>query len=206
MGETTARRVRLDAMQHPVAVREDWETPWEFFNALNEEFGFTLDVCATEGNEKCWRFFSPYDDGLAQDWGEHVCWMNPPYGAEIPKWMAKAYDASRRGATVVCLVPARTDTRWWHEYAEKASERRFVRGRIKFVGARYNAPFPCAVVVFRPHGRDGVCPECTERFASLAEAVEHGAATHHAPAVFSAQAGAARHHRAPGTPPGGRTP
>ena len=80
--------------------------------------------------------------------------MNPPFGAEIPKWMAKAWDAASKGATVVCLVPARVDTRWWHTYAE-AGEYRFVRGRIRFVGARYNAPFPCAVVVFRFDGMQG---------------------------------------------------
>lgn len=102
MGETTARRVRLDAMQHPVAVREDWETPPDFFAKLDWEFGFTLDVCATVDNAKVGggAFFSPEEDGLSRDWGTHVCWMNPPYGAEIPKWMAKAYGASRRGATV----------------------------------------------------------------------------------------------------------
>jgi phage N-6-adenine-methyltransferase len=142
------RKARQMAMQHPVAVREDWETPPEFFEKLNAEFGFTLDVCATADTAKCARHFTPDDDGLAQDWGREVCWMNPPFGSEILKWMAKAWDAASKGATVVCLVPARVDTRWWHEYAE-AGEYRFVRGRIRFVGAPYNAPFPCAVVVFR---------------------------------------------------------
>jgi phage N-6-adenine-methyltransferase len=146
-----ARRGRQMAMQHPVAVREDWETPPEFFAKLDWEFdGFTLDVCATPENAKCARYFTPAEDGLVQDWGREKCWMNPPYGAEIPKWMAKAYSASQQGATVVCLVPARTDTRWWHDYAELADLRRFVKGRLKFVGAKYNAPFPCAVVVFLP--------------------------------------------------------
>lgn len=144
----SGRKARQLSMQHPVAVREDWETPPEFFAKLNWEFRFTLDVCARADNAKCARFFSPADDGLSQDWGSDVCWMNPPYGAEIPKWMAKAYDASRKGATVVCLVPARTDTRWWHDYAELADIRRFVKGRIRFVGAPYNAPFPNAIVVF----------------------------------------------------------
>jgi phage N-6-adenine-methyltransferase len=150
----SGRKERRLAMQHPVAVREDWETPPDFFAPLNWEFRFTLDVCATAENAKCARYFTPADDGLAQDWGREVCWMNPPYGKEIPKWMAKAYEASAKGATVVCLVPARTDTRWWHEYAEPADFRRFVKGRIRFVGARYNAPFPCAVVVFLPHAEE----------------------------------------------------
>jgi phage N-6-adenine-methyltransferase len=142
-GPVTTRKMRQIAMQRPVAVREDWETPPDFFAALDAEFGFTLDVCATAENAKCLRYLSPEDDGLAIDWESDVCWMNPPYGAEIPMWMAKAWEASRYGATVVCLVPARTDTRWWHNYAEKASERRFVKGRLRFVGARFNAPFPC---------------------------------------------------------------
>ena len=142
------RKVRQLAMQHPVAVREDWETPPAFFAKLDAEFGFTLDVCATPENAKCARFITPAMDALAVDWSGEVCWMNPPYGAEIPRWMAKAWDESRH-ATVVCLVPARTDTRWWHQYAERANERRFVQGRIKFVGAPYNAPFPNAVIVFR---------------------------------------------------------
>jgi phage N-6-adenine-methyltransferase len=143
----TFRRIRQQAMQHPVAVRMDWETPPEFFAALDAEFHFTLDVCATTENAKCERYISEDVDALSVDWSNEVCWMNPPYGAEIPKWMAKAWNESRH-STVVCLVPARTDTRWWHQYAERG-ERRFVQGRIRFVGARYNAPFPSAIVVFR---------------------------------------------------------
>jgi phage N-6-adenine-methyltransferase len=146
----TARKKRQLAMQHPVAVREDWETPPDFFAKWNARFGFTLDVCATPANAKCARFITPAQDGLAQDWGADVCWMNPPYGREIPKWMAKALDASRHGATVVCLVPARVDTRWWHGLVEPFADYEFVPGRIRFVGAKYNAPFPCAVVTFRP--------------------------------------------------------
>src|SRR5690606_31884780 len=88
-------------------------------------------------------------DGLSQDWGTETCWMNPPYGREIGKWMQKAYESSLQGATVVCLVPSRTCSAWWHNYAMKG-EVRFVRGRIKFVRAPYNAPFPCAVVIFDP--------------------------------------------------------
>lgn len=150
----SARRTRLDAMQSPVAVREDWETPPEFFAKLDAEFGFTLDVCATATNAKCARFFTPEVNGLSQEWGTEVCWMNPPYGREIPRWMEKAWSASQCGSTVICLVPARTDTRWWHQYAERASERRFVKGRLRFVGAPYNAPFPCVVIVFGPQAKD----------------------------------------------------
>lgn len=93
-----------------------WATPQSFFDDLDSEFGFELDVCALPSNAKCERYFTPADDGLSQTWSG-VCWMNPPYGKEIGLWMRKAYLSSRQGATVVCLVPARTDTRWWHDYA-----------------------------------------------------------------------------------------
>lgn len=134
------------------AGRQDWETPPAFFAKLHREFGFTLDVCASPENAKCGRFFGREENGLAQAWGG-VCWCNPPYGNAIAKWVRKAYWSARRdGATVVCLIPARTDTSWWHTYCLDA-EVRFVRGRLKFVGAPHNAPFPSAVVIFRPGAR-----------------------------------------------------
>lgn len=126
-----------------------WATPWDFFQKLDAEFGFTLDVCALPENAKCKRYFTPKVDGLKQDW-RGVCWMNPPYGREIGKWVAKALESARNGSTVVCLLPARTDTAWWHNYVMQASEIRFVKGRLRFVGAESSAPFPSAVVVFRP--------------------------------------------------------
>ncbi|QHZ55797.1 adenine methyltransferase [Brevibacillus sp. NSP2.1] len=128
--------------------REEWETPQEFFDKLNDEFGFQLDVCALPTNAKCERYFTPDDDGLHQEW-TGVCWMNPPYGREIGKWVKKAYESAKQGATVVCLLPARTDVKWWHDYCMKA-EIRLVRGRMKFVGADNMAPFPNAVVIFSP--------------------------------------------------------
>lgn len=120
----------------------------EFFDDLDSEFGFELDVCALPSNAKCERYFTPADDGLSQTWSG-VCWMNPPYGKEIGLWMRKAYLSSRQGATVVCLVPARTDTRWWHDYAMRG-QIRFIKGRLKFGDAKANAPFPSAVVIFQP--------------------------------------------------------
>ncbi len=136
----------------------DWGTPQDFFDKLNAEFGFDLDVCALAENAKCQRYFSPEQDGLSQRW-EGSCWMNPPYGRQIKHWLHKAHDASRNGATVVCLVPARTDTQWWHEYASKG-EVRFVRGRLYFSrpdGKTGRAPFPSAVVIFR-NTNAGVSP------------------------------------------------
>ena len=128
----------------------EWYTPFDFFNKLNAEFNFTLDPCCTHENAKCEKHFTKDDDGLAQSWHGETVFMNPPYGREIIEWMKKAYDScNQSGATVVCLVPARTDTKWWHEYAMKG-EVRFIRGRLKFGGAQHSAPFPCAVVIFRP--------------------------------------------------------
>lgn len=127
---------------------DDWATPQDFFDDLDREFGFTLDVCADDQNAKCGRYFTREQDGLDQDW-RGICWMNPPYGRGITeKWMQKAYEASKKGATVVCLVPSRTDTKWFHEYAVKG-EIRFVKGRLKFGGAKHPAPFPSIIVVFK---------------------------------------------------------
>jgi len=126
---------------------ELWATPMDFFQKWNDFIGgFDLDVCANQENAKCQKFFSKEDDGLSQDWSGK-CWMNPPYGKEIGHWMKKAYESSQQGATVVCLVPSRTDTKWWHEYAMKGKIT-FIKGRLKFGEAKNSAPFPSAVVVF----------------------------------------------------------
>lgn len=125
-----------------------WETPKWLFDQLNDIYRFTLDVCAVPENAKCERFFTPEQDGLAQEW-TGTCWMNPPYGREIGKWVKKAYESAQKGATVVCLLPARTDTSWWHDYCMKG-EITFLRGRLKFGQAKNSAPFPSAIVVFRP--------------------------------------------------------
>ena len=124
-------------------------TPQAFFDGLNMEFRFDLDPCAIAENAKCKVFYSAEQDGLKQDWKQSTVFMNPPYGREIKHWMKKAYESSLQGATVVCLVPSRTDTYWWHEYAMKG-EIRLLRGRLKFGDAVYSAPFPSAIVVFRP--------------------------------------------------------
>lgn len=130
-----------------------WATPQDFFEQLNAEFGFDLDPCALPDNAKCARYFTPDDDGLAQSWVGRV-FMNPPYGRTIGQWMRKAFESAQAGATVVCLVPARTDTAWWHDYAARG-EVRFIRGRLKFGNAKTSAPFPSAVVIFRPPTTNG---------------------------------------------------
>ena len=130
----------------------EWETPQEFFNMCDREFHFTLDVCSTDENAKCKKHFTIEDNGLKQSWTGERVWMNPPYGKEISKWMKKAYEESKKGALVVCLVPARTDTTWFHAYAyQKANvEIRFIKGRLKFGGCTNSAPFPSMLVIY--HG------------------------------------------------------
>lgn len=130
---------------------EMWETPQDFFDKLNEEFHFTLDVCATPENAKCKKFYTPEMDGLSQPWDGSV-WCNPPYGRNVWRWVLAASVASgARGTTVVMLLPARTDTKWFHDYIYGKAEIRFVRGRLKFGGSNNSAPFPSMVVIFRPH-------------------------------------------------------
>lgn len=127
-----------------------WGTPQATFNELHAEFGFTVDVCAVPSNAKCAAYFSPEDNGLVQDWSGEVCWMNPPYGRGIGKWIEKAHAESMRGALVVALLPARTDTRWFHEHIKGVAEIRFIRGRLYFNDADGRAPFPNMVVIWRP--------------------------------------------------------
>lgn len=125
-----------------------WSTPQGFYDKLNDEFHFTLDPCATHDNHKCPRYYTTEEDGLSQDWSDEIVFMNPPYGREIGKWVKKA--SEQQGGVVVCLLPARTDTRYFHEYIYGKSEIRFIRGRLKFGDSKNSAPFPSMVVVFRP--------------------------------------------------------
>lgn len=135
-----------------------WETPQSFFDELNKEFNFDIDLCATLENAKCSMFITKEHNLLeSEPWRIYngkggtykSAWMNPPYGRQIDKFMRKAYECSFVGGmTVVCLVPARTDTRWWHDYAVKG-EIRFIKGRLKFGGHKNSAPFPSAVIIFK---------------------------------------------------------
>lgn len=128
---------------------KEWGTPKKLFRELNYEFKFDLDACASDENFKCEPYFTKRDNALRQDWTQWLTvWMNPPYGRSIDKWVHKAYLTSQQGTTVVCLLPSKTDTRWFHDYCLKA-EVRFIKGRLKFQGAPFSAPFPSMVVVFR---------------------------------------------------------
>jgi len=131
--------------------RDDiWSTPQAFFDKLNEEFHFSLDACALPENAKCKLYFTPQTDGLVQDWSGHTVFVNPPYGKKIAAWVEKCYRESRKENTkVVLLIPARTDTAYFHRFIYKiAMEIRFVKGRLKFGNAQNSAPFPSMVIIF----------------------------------------------------------
>jgi site-specific DNA-methyltransferase (adenine-specific) len=136
----------------------DWETPDWLFNQLNEEFGFDIDVCANEDNYKLKNYFSKQDDCLKQDWKGMTCWMNPPYTSKLQDlFFKKAVEESRKGATVVCLLPSRTDTKRFHKYVWDRNtnkpynnvEIRFLQGRLKFSNSKNSAPFPSMIVIFK---------------------------------------------------------
>jgi phage N-6-adenine-methyltransferase len=130
---------------------EMWGTPKLLFNKLNEEFHFDLDVCAVKENAKCEKFFSPEDDGLNQSWFGN-CFINPPYGKDIKFWIEKSYKEALYNENVnvvVGLLPARTDTQYFHNYIYNKAEIRFIKGRLKFNDGKGSAPFPSMIVIWR---------------------------------------------------------
>ena len=133
---------------------DQWATPQDFFDKLNGEFRFTLDPCADESNHKCERFFTKEQNGLLQCWSDERVFCNPPYGRETQPWVRKCFEEVHEGACplAVMLIPARTDTRWFHEYIYKKAEIRFVKGRLKFGNSANSAPFPSMVVIFKKDG------------------------------------------------------
>jgi site-specific DNA-methyltransferase (adenine-specific) len=133
---------------------QTWETPTDFFKRLDLEFKFDIDVCAFPETAKCPRYFTPEINGLAQSWAPLTCWMNPPYD-QTARWIEKAYSEALKGAIVVCLIPARTDTQYYHDFCMRASEIRYVKGRLKFGNSKNSAPFPSAVVIFNYYNWDG---------------------------------------------------
>ena len=129
---------------------EVWATPQDFYDELNKEFNFTLDPCANSNNAKCNKYFTEEQDGLVQDWEGHVVFCNPPYGRKIYNWVKKCFNESKKpNTTVVMLIPARTDTKYFHEFIyHKAKEIRFIKGRLKFGNSENSAPFPSMIIVF----------------------------------------------------------
>lgn len=141
----------MNTALHFSSKTDDWATPQEFFDDLNKTFNFTLDPCASHENHKCVKYYTREDDGLSKSWAGETVFMNPPYGRDVKKWMKKAYEESKH-ATVVCLIPARTDTSYWHDYCMKG-EIIFIKGRLKFGNSRQGAPFPSAVIIFKKGGQ-----------------------------------------------------
>lgn len=128
----------------------EWETPKDFYNCLDAEFHFTLDPCATPENAKCPHYFTKNQDGLKQFWGNDTVFYNPPYGRQIGKWVEHAFNTHWvNDNTIVVLLPARTDTKWFHKYIYRKAEIRFIKGRLKFGGSKNNAPFPNMLVIWR---------------------------------------------------------
>ena len=128
---------------------DEWSTPQNLFDELNAEFRFNLDPCATLENHKCDKYFTKNEDGLSQNWEGYNVFCNPPYGRAIGKWVEKSYEESRKGALVVMLIPARTDTKWFHSFILGKAEIRFIKGRIKFGDSSKDAPFPSMIVIYR---------------------------------------------------------
>lgn len=129
---------------------EEWSTPQDFYNELHKEFKFTLDPCADENNHKCIKYYTKEDDGLEQDWEGETVFCNPPYGRDIYDWVHKCWLENQiHDITVVMLIPARTDTKYFHEYIYNKAEIRFIKGRLKFGNSKNSAPFPSMVVIYR---------------------------------------------------------
>ncbi len=130
--------------------KDTWETPIAFFKELNNEFNFTLDPCCYENSAKCQKYYTPKEDGLIQSWEGEIVFCNPPYGRAMYSWVKKCSEESKKSNTkVVMLIPSRTDTRYFHEFIyKKATEIRFIKGRLRFGEAKDNAPFPSMVVIF----------------------------------------------------------
>ena len=138
------------------SAKQEWTTPPDLFATVDAEFGFTLDAAADEENALCAEFIDEHADAMDTPWGAHTVWLNPPYGARgkysLKSWVERAYSQSLAGATVVMLIPARTNTAWFHDVCLQHGEVRFVRGRPKFGGAKHGLPQPLCFVIFRPDG------------------------------------------------------
>jgi len=149
----------------------EWATPQNIYEQLNNEFNFTLDPCSTHENAKCKKHFTKEENGLLKDWSKDVVFVNPPYGRELPLWVEKAYNENKKGAFVVMLIPARTDTKYFHKYIYNKHEIRFIKGRLKFNDERKSAPFPSMIVIMR---RKNVANTCYQKIVNskLCENIE----------------------------------
>ena len=128
---------------------DEWATPQDLFDELDAEFHFDIDACASDLNHKCDEYYTKIRDGLTADWRGKTVFCNPPY-SDIARWVEKCYrEGTKDNTTVVLLIPSRTDTTYFHNFIYHRAEIRFVGGRLKFEGAKWNAPFPSMIVIFR---------------------------------------------------------
>lgn len=134
---------------------DEWGTPQKLFDELNNKYHFTLDPCATDENHKCDKYYTKEQDGLKMSWGRERVYVNPPYGKEIYKWIEKCYNENKLGTFIVLLVPARTDTRWFHNFIYKKHKIEFIKGRLKFNDGKQSAPFPSMVVIMKGRNKNG---------------------------------------------------
>lgn len=126
-----------------------WTTPRSVFDELDKEFNFTLDTAANDSNAKCSKYFTALDDGLRQDWSNNIVFCNPPYGKQLKDWVRKAYEESLKPNTlVVLLIPARTDTKYFHDFILGKASIRFIKGRLKFGDSKNAAPFPSMIIIY----------------------------------------------------------
>ena len=137
------------AQSHGCEQKDKWETPLKIFDALNQEFGFTLDPCCEPHTAKCPKYYTEANNGLQQDWSGEVVFCNPPYSRKrIALWMRKCYEESLKGTLIVALIPVSSSAGWWHDYVLGKAEIRFYRGRIRFIGAKYTAPFSSCLAIY----------------------------------------------------------
>jgi len=135
------------------STKQEWKTPDNVFDPLDEEFHFDIDLAADKTNHKCKRYFSEKNNALIKDW-RGTCWLNPPFGNKygtIKDWVRKSYEESMKNNIIVMLIPTRTNTNWWSEYVMKSKEIRFIRGRPKFGDSKHGLPQPLAIIVFKRH-------------------------------------------------------
>ena len=149
---------------------DEWPTSPKDFAKLDRRYHFTLDPCATPDNAKCDLYFTREQDGLAQDWGEHRVFCNPPYGKAINAWVRKCWQASQAGAFVVALLPARVDTRWFHDWVQGKAKVKFIRGRLRFGPCTQSAPFPSMLAVYEPRPAR-TCAKCGDLFIGRRDAL-----------------------------------
>lgn len=126
----------------------EWSTPQGFYNVLNYYFNFTLDPCSDGINNKCSKYYTIETNGLTQDWSNEIVFCNPPYGRELSIWVEKCYNEAQKRVKIALLIPARTDTKYQHNYCFNADYIWFIKGRLKFGDAKNAAPFPSQLVLF----------------------------------------------------------